>query len=57
MNKKITRQDLSNPFRNMSYHERLIKSGAISLKDNCTIEDLGNGYERINIIDKSKVVK
>jgi hypothetical protein len=55
--KRISRQDLDNPFHNMSYHDRLVKTGAIDLTDNCIIENLGNGYEKIKIIDESKKVK
>lgn len=41
---RLSRQDLADPFRNISYKERLIKAKAIDLKDNCIITDLGNGY-------------
>lgn len=58
MNKKrVSRENLANPFDNMSYHERLVKSGAIDLEDNCVIEYLGNGYEQIKIIDENKKVE
>lgn len=43
---------MANPFSNDSLHERLIKSGAIDLRDNC-----GNGYFRIVAVDKDKLVK
>lgn len=56
-NKRITREYLANPFSNLSYHERLVQAGAIDLKDNCIIEDLGNGYCRIVPIDETKKVK
>lgn len=53
-----SRQDLANPFRHMSYHERLVKkNGTIDLKDNLTIEDLGNKYIRVKPIDNTKLVK
>lgn len=39
--KRATREDLANPFRNISYHDRLVMSGAIDLTDNCIIEDFG----------------
>lgn len=52
-----SRESLANPFSNETYHERLIKSSAIDLIDNCIIEDLGNGYSRTIIIDKNKLVK
>ncbi len=55
-NKQLSREFLANPFSNMSYHERLVKSGAVDLRDNCIIEDLGNGYERIIVIDENKKI-
>lgn len=55
--KNKSRESLANPFSNETYHERLIKSGAIDLIDNWIIEDLGNGYSRIIIIDETKLVK
>lgn len=54
---KLSREDLANPFYNMSYKERLIKSKATDLRDNCIVIDLGNGYSKIEPIDKDKVVK
>lgn len=56
-NKNITRQDLANPFLNMSYHERLVKAGVVDIESNSIVKELGNGYERIKIIDESKLVK
>lgn len=53
----ITRQDLANPFRNVSYHERLVNAGVVDIENNSVVEKLANGYERINIIDESKLVK
>jgi hypothetical protein len=55
--KKKTRKDLANPFRHMSYHERLAKVKAVDLTDNFVVEDLGNGYDRIKPIDESKIVE
>jgi hypothetical protein len=54
---RITRESLANPFSSMSYHERLVMSRAIDLRDNCIIKDLGNGYCRSITIDESKLVK
>lgn len=51
---RISREYLSNPFVNEDYKDRLIKSNAIDLRDNCIIEDLGNGYARISPIDEHK---
>jgi len=56
-NKRIIREDLANPFSDMSYHERLVMAGAIDLTDNCFVQDLGNGYCRMIAIDKTKKVK
>jgi len=53
MNKK-TRQDIANPFKNISLQEKLIKSGSINLENNHTIKDLGNGYSQIIPIDVNK---
>jgi hypothetical protein len=41
----------------MSYHERLIKYGAIDLKKNHKIIDLGNGYSKILPVDVNKKIK
>lgn len=56
-NKKIIREYLANPFSNMSYHDRLVQAGAVDLINNCTIEDLGNGYCKIHIIDENRKIK
>jgi hypothetical protein len=56
-NKQLSREFLANPFSNESLHERLIKSGAIDLRDNCIIEDLENGYSRIIVIDENNKLK
>jgi hypothetical protein len=53
-NYNLTREKLANPFPTDTYEERLVKYGAIDLRDNCTIEDLGNGYEKIIPIDENK---
>lgn len=53
----LTRQKLENPFSHKTYHKRLVKSKAIDLTDNMTIEDLGNGYNKITPINKKKLVK
>lgn len=52
----LSREKLANPYKE-SYHERLVKSGAIDLIDNHEIIDLGNGYSRIVPIDITKKVK
>ena len=45
----LSREKLADPFSNYTYKERLIKSGAIDLRDNCEIEDCGNGYIKIKM--------
>lgn len=50
----LPREKLTNPFSNVTLEEKLIKSGAIDLKDNYVIEDLGNGYSKITPIDENK---
>lgn len=55
-NKRITREFLANPFTD-SYEERLKKSGAIDLKDNYILKELGNGYDCIIPIDANKKIK
>ncbi len=52
-----SRKKLADCNLGMSYHERLIKSGAIDLKDNHKIFDLGNGYSKIKPIDVTKKIK
>lgn len=53
----LSREKLANPFSNDTYEERLIKSGAIDLRDNCEIIDCGNGYSKIKVIDERKKFK
>lgn len=55
--KSVTRKDLADPNKHMSYHERLSKAGSIDLIDNHIIEDCGNGYIRIKPIDQFKITK
>lgn len=55
--KNISRELLANPHQDMPYHERLVKSGAIDLRDNCFLEDFGNGYSIFKPIDKTKILK
>lgn len=54
---KLSRQDLADPFHNMSYYERLVKSASIDLENNHLIEVLDYGYVRIKPIDKNKIVR
>lgn len=54
---QLDRQTLENPFHNSSLEERLIRSKAIDLRENHTIEDLENGYSRVKIIDRNKLLQ
>ena len=51
---RLSLEKLTNPFPIETREERLKKSGAINLQDNCKIVDLGNGYSSIEPIDKTK---
>ncbi|WP_200865902.1 hypothetical protein [Metaclostridioides mangenotii] len=56
MNKRISREYLSNPFSLETRDERLKKSGAIDIRDNSYVVNLGNGYSKIVVIDKNKLL-
>lgn len=43
------------PFCNACYHDRLIASKAVDLRDNFRINDLGNGYSEVVPIDDTKL--
>lgn len=53
----LSRRYLADKNMGMSYHDRLVKSNAIDLRDNHVVIDLGNGYSRIEVIDESKLVR
>ena len=55
--KFTTRHDLANPYMDQPLEKRLKESKAINLKNNHKIIDLGNGYSRIEAIDKKKFIK
>lgn len=55
--KRMSLGYLANKFEDIPYEERLEISGAIDLRDNCVITDLGNGYSKIEPIDKTKLFK
>ncbi len=63
MNKKcicvstISRQSLANPYVDMDYRQKLIKSKAIDLNENSIYDNLGNGYSIIRPINKDKILK
>lgn len=52
-----SRKKIADSNLGMSYHERLVKSGAINLNDNHKIIDLGNGYSDILPKDINKKFK
>ena len=54
---RITREYLSNKWKDIDYKDRLIKSNAVDLNNNSIIEDIGNGYIRILPKDKNKNYK
>lgn len=56
-NKRMSREYLANPFPKETYKERLIKSKSIDLRNNSVLEDLGNGYLNIKVINKEKLIK
>lgn len=57
MDPPLSRQRLADPHIDIPYKEILIKSCAIDLTDNHIIIDLGNGYSKIEPIDKTKLIK
>jgi hypothetical protein len=54
---RLSREILSNPFPNENLKERLVRSKAIDYKDNCDLEDLGNGYMKISPKDEKKLLR
>ena len=52
---KDGRSYLSNPFCTECYHDRLIASKAVDMRDNFRINDLGNGYSEVVPIDDTKL--
>lgn len=54
---RLSREMLTNSFPNQTLQERLERSKAIDYKENCTIENLGNGYIRILPKDENKLVR
>lgn len=57
LSRRSSREYLANPFPKETYKERLLKSKAIDLKDNCSIKDYGNGYSKIVIKNKNNFMK
>jgi len=54
---KLSREKLANPYSNESIKERLMNSGALSLKDNVNWIEQNKGYFKSEIIDSSKYLK
>ena len=51
---KVSRQDLADPLKNISYYERLKMAKSINLENNHLVEELEDGYIRIKPVAKSK---
>jgi len=56
VSKVKTRAEFLFPWLNIPMIDRLRASGAVDLKDNHTVTDLGNGYIRVEAIDKTKLI-
>ncbi|WP_263973297.1 hypothetical protein [Clostridium botulinum] len=41
----------------MSYQERLGNAGIVNIKNNSIVKDIGNGYEKVEIVNESKFAK
>lgn len=54
---KLPRKKLANPFSNIDFKERLIKSNTVDLTNNCVFKDLGNGYAEVLPVDRKKKIK
>ena len=48
---------VANPFCSGCYEQRLEASGAVDMRDNWREIDFGNGYSRIEAIDRTKLWK
>lgn len=44
---RITREGRANPHQNISYYDKVRKSGCIDYKKGSEIRDYGNGYSKI----------
>lgn len=53
--KRHTRQYKSNPHSSENYGVRVKKSKSINYENNSKIYDVGNGYSRIEAIDRTKL--
>ncbi|MDA1645320.1 MULTISPECIES: hypothetical protein [Bacillus cereus group] len=52
--KTISRENLANPFLNDTVKSRLKAKQAVNLENNSKVVNLGNGYVKRVVIDKSK---
>lgn len=50
----LSREDLSNPFRNMPLDQLLFEGNVTDLRDNHVVEHLPNGKIRVVAIDPNK---
>ncbi|WP_029518086.1 hypothetical protein [Paenibacillus polymyxa] len=50
----LNRHQLANPFMDIPMIDRLRQNESIDLRDNYTIEQVGNGYDKIEPIDSGK---
>ncbi|MCC0567522.1 hypothetical protein [Brevibacillus borstelensis] len=53
-NDSLFERSLANRFPPETRQQRLIQKGAVDLRDNLNIEDLGNGYRRFTPINPNK---
>jgi hypothetical protein len=54
--KALSRDWLANPHKDLPLYKRLEQNKSINLVGNQRVEDLGNGYDRIQPIDTDKRV-
>ncbi len=52
-----SREEMANPWAGIPLIDRLIATKAVDFRDNCRIIDLGNGYGKVEAIDKTKIFK
>ena len=54
-NHNQSRHQLANPFSKYSFYDQLIKKGAVDLRANILIGDLGNGFSKATPINQNKI--
>lgn len=52
---RLTRQMIANPHACVPYEERLRQAGAVDLRGNARVVDLGDGYVRVEPVDPTKL--